>query len=918
MSTKSPQELFDRWLADRPNAARLVLCLDHARVIAWKPQLVDSRGRAWSCVVYRGDDVAFRRLLRDAEVAGRPIVWVAARGEDNDRPIPLTPLADVLSRVEGERLDLSLPALLHRLFPKANFPPDHVRRYRNDLLDRFDRLPGVYRQIKERWDEPNDVSRGEVAAMALLLRHPSLDLRELWCEETDVSEFLAHALRLLLRPEWRELDRPLVVEVIRQAARVDLIEVEPFLAADPAEVAAFLMVRELAGRHGLHNPAVQLHGVGSFSLDPRLLEPMAQALIAHLKADEETWRAVGRAAGPFLRPPRLRRILDLFGETSAQRLAEGILSEQHHEVLVQGYAVEFLDRYLADPARTPIAWARRLKDHPMLASKFNAETRTRALMDVLRHIASVEGKLALADPPDRAVNALMDWYVKEGIHLLEWEVSEAYRAIEATEDAALITKGQHYLFGRPEGGGVVGWTSTSLKGRVKTRLHALDETLGAEVAKEPARFLEGPRSATRMLRTLLAPALTQGNKRIWILLFDGMRLDTWTEVVRPILQRYFTIQEPHPFFASLPSTTHPARNSLFAGTLAKEWRGYDGRFTANEGILGAINLGVPESAYGEHVRFVTDAETTEARKRLGAGPDEARRINFLIYPISDDGVHELKDDLSKLNARVRLEMLGDKGAGLRGILDDLLRRIHSDDAVVVASDHGFVELDPAGSIEAQMMTPQEQRQHLFYRYVQDYPIPPDPARYVAIPGRRGDYAVAVGRWWFKRKDAKRRPIYEHGGLSFAELVVPGAVLTRITERLVRVELADIPEEIAVDEGAEFVVTFGLACTGTVTADCRVEVTTNLGQTVLDHQETLSAGATRSIQAIGIAQYTEGPDHQPLLDRTLTGIEVRLRYREPGGEWQQPPGGTERIRVRVRRAVGKVEISNALDVFGDME
>ena len=42
--------------------------------------------------------------------------------------------------------------------------------------------------------------------------------------------------------------------------------------------------------------------------------------------------------------------------------------------------------------------------------------------------------------------------------------------------------------------------------------------------------------------------------RVWVLLFDGMRFDTWETVVQPILAEHFAI-EGQPCFCVLPSYT---------------------------------------------------------------------------------------------------------------------------------------------------------------------------------------------------------------------------------------------------------------------------------------------------------------------------------------------------------------------------
>jgi hypothetical protein len=67
--------------------------------------------------------------------------------------------------------------------------------------------------------------------------------------------------------------------------------------------------------------------------------------------------------------------------------------------------------------------------------------------------------------------------------------------------------------------------------------------------------MQGPRSATGLVRRSLDEVLKQlalGSQegRVWIVIFDGMRYDTWDEVVRPAFSGHFTI-EAEPCFAVL-------------------------------------------------------------------------------------------------------------------------------------------------------------------------------------------------------------------------------------------------------------------------------------------------------------------------------------------------------------------------------
>jgi hypothetical protein len=169
-----------------------------------------------------------------------------------------------------------------------------------------------------------------------------------------------------------------------------------------------------------------------------------------------------------------------------------------------------------------------------------------------------------------------------------------------------------------------------------------------------------------------------------------MRFDTWEMVVQPLLAEHFSLQGQSGFCV-LPSYTQIARTSLFAGCLPSSWLGYKGTATKDEAILVAQNLGLTAQEAKKKLRFVTEADTTKSRMIMGFTDAEAADVNVLIYPISDE-CHEFRGDLAAFNNKIRTEILGDKSQGVRGILDDLLRRIRPEDTVLVTSDHGFTEL----------------------------------------------------------------------------------------------------------------------------------------------------------------------------------------------------------------------------------
>jgi hypothetical protein len=168
--------------------------------------------------------------------------------------------------------------------------------------------------------------------------------------------------------------------------------------------------------------------------------------------------------------------------------------------------------------------------------------------------------------------------------------------------------------------------------------------------------------------------------------------------------------------------------------------------------------------------------------------DRDRRYpwNVLIFNISDDGLHQEHGDLVALNAKIKTQ--------LDDVMQTLSDLVGPEDTVVVSSDHGFVELDNDNN----GITVQENE-----RLSRQAAGEADPVRYRYIVGishpqgiiaqyRDAIYTVAVGRRWFRRADSRNRAPdrYAHGGLSLAEMVVPGVSLRRIVEKRIELDVIE--------------------------------------------------------------------------------------------------------------------------------
>ena len=342
----------------------------------------------------------------------------------------------------------------------------------------------------------------------------------------------------------------------------------------------------------------------------------------------------------------------------------------------------------------------------------------------------------------------------------------------------------------------------------------------------------------------------------------------WDLVVRPLLAEHFEVVDgkDRPYFSLLPSKTDIARRGLLAANLGKDWKDYFDRPAKAERVLAARAMGLGKADWSDRLAFITDAETTEARKKMGYNVEEGCDFNVLIYPISDDLGHYHNDTLSALNDKIRQQLLSQQGR--RGIIDDLKRRVRPGDLVLVTSDHGFQELFPDQAATISRLHAHEsgaKENDITYRYLRFSPKKASlPAECVSMeweevgPGGRRDktsYVLAVGSNWFQREGGYAAR-FAHGGISFAEMAIPGTLLKLIEQKAARVEFSGLMTDLSVGEDETEAFEFEIINVGNVDAQYQLVVETNLGDKLAEKQGLLAAGKREIIHCNLTGRYEE--------------------------------------------------------------
>jgi hypothetical protein len=409
---------------------------------------------------------------------------------------------------------------------------------------------------------------------------------------------------------------------------------------------------------------------------------------------------------------------------------------------------------------------------------------------------------------------LVDAYVEGGEARVELLLALARKDADVVGDDARLGRLQAFF--------------DTLQRRILDRLEALDRLAGDLIQRDVPGYLSHSRSSIHFLRPLAAK-VGHGGRRLFVWLFDGMRYDTWTEVVRPLLAQNFAIEEEAALLAPLPTYTQLARKSLFAGGYPDSaWKGFGGRFTPDEQILAARNFGLTsDREMNQETIFIDHADTDVGLEKLRRL--KARRFNCLVFNISDDNLHNEKGDLREINDKIRHKVE-------RDVLPEMKRLVAGGDLVVVTSDHGFVELEDQRGIPIDSGQAETQ---VFYRYLYDIEHPAG----IIVPysGKKGasSVTVLVGRAWFTREKG-RYTRYAHGGVSLPEMVVPGVVLRKLeAPEAIRLVIT-APEKLRMQEDDDVEVPVSIRNGGSGRVAIRVTIGQSPGKTA-----ELSRGAERS-------------------------------------------------------------------------
>lgn len=245
-----------------------------------------------------------------------------------------------------------------------------------------------------------------------------------------------------------------------------------------------------------------------------------------------------------------------------------------------------------------------------------------------------------------------------------------------------------------------------------------------EANKQFCRFIEdnylnwlnGVDESPQMIHTLFKDRISpQLEQKPFVLVIDNLRYDQW-KVLRPIISKYFSVENEEIIFSILPTATQYARNAFFAGLMPSEiekkypnlWVGEDdeGGKNNHESELLEHNL----KRLGKNVKWSYNKITN-----LNAGKKLVDNFNQLLNNELNVIVYNFVDMLS--HARTEMEVireLADDEAAYRSLtiswfehspLHDILKKIaEAGRRLIITTDHGTVRVSNPVKIIGQKST----------------------------------------------------------------------------------------------------------------------------------------------------------------------------------------------------------------------
>jgi len=874
-----PQTFFDilsNRLGKTVDSARIVLVLDPKGLVEAPNPLLDAAGRDWQGLVYDRNDLILRKILSDIQANNGRIV-IVARGVVDSSTKSVVDLSYVPDLVEDsvDVIDCSPSGLLAEMV-KDQLPTDLFDEPLLSLWsDKIDKFVGNLSKFRKLTVTSATMNRFDAMAVALATSCQKIDIEDFVSLSADYLERIISYIKTIIFNELTEKEMAVL--------RAMILGSEPhpqllgWCSLERTSLVRCLYFGTITARYAVPRGIYDLEKFGLLDFDVNPLSESIGTVFSEVKGDLDLQMAICAEAE---KEPDIIEALSKIEETitfaSFDEMLEMIMIEPYPAlVFVLGRRVLL---QLLGSSEGKVALMRGYEGYSRneVYQKSPFSLKANQTLDLIKCFAWFIRALSKPLKPNEGFFKLIKTYHNHGFHLLELTLAEINEIMRLLKDESLSGALKPFL--------------EQIEHQVISVIDEYDQALAKYIITDFSSYTHFPHLNTQTLRNLVQTSIHH-NERVWIIVLDGLRLDSWDRVVWPRLRELFDIEgEEQLYLSTLPSYTDISRVAFFAGKLPAFWKDYYNNPTTDHNILLSRHLGLGKD---ESKKLLKVLARGEEKVEQGELDFEGSKYRVLIFNVSDDWIHHEQGSLVRINEiiRERFEKI---------ILPELRSEIGPKDIVVITSDHGFIELRKgnAHSVEPKALGDIDPAD-ITYRYIRNKKY----AVGAQITYDNKDiWTVAIGRDWFERpKAGGKKARYSHGGISMAEMVVPAVRLKKktILKAEIVIDVEAPPEAVL---GDTIVIPVKIANQGTVETD--VDLACRLSGRLISETKMKLIGGTSYTWKVSVK-----------VDPKARQFAVAAQYVTPQKEKKTEK---RQIEIPIKEVGMKVDIdTSALDVFEDL-
>lgn len=872
-------DILGHRLSQLPDSPQVTLALDPQHMLDITHPFLDAKNRAWQVFYYDGNDLVLRKQLASLRAGDNRLLLVAYGKKKPDTGkyvVDLSYIPDLVDEAT-DIIDCSPSGLLSSLsqnpLPSDLFEEPLLSLWSENIEGFLDNL-AKYQKLA---GKAGVMNRFDAMAVVLITSVDNLNIEALASLPVRALERISFYLELVAENDLNDAE----LDVLRNF----VLGPEPdkslrkWCEIERTALLRFTYLGLAVLRYAVPKGFEELQRLGLLEFDIEQLGKTPEQVLQKFRNELEFQSAVLQETE---KSEALSGDIDRLAKSFKFGSLEDMLNALAKEpcpAIACSIAKLVIEAVMAsDDAKMKLsAWPEKdmlLRDvYPKTAFTQKAK-RFRSLV---YHVARLEHIVTNAPQPPEEFISLMNTYRAADIHLLELLHDETLDILRLLKEPVVSNTLKPYL--------------DAFTKRIDVVISSFDKALAQGITSDISAYLKSPRLNTQILRNLIQAGAPR-KERVWIIILDGMRLDTWDSFIWPRFREYFdTVGAEQLYLSTLPSYTDIARVSFLAGKLPPYWKDYHNNPTSDHNTLLArfLDLGKDESK--KKLKIVARVEEKAEQATLDF---ETAQYRCMIFNISDDWIHHEQGSLVRVNEIVKKKFE-------EMVLEELLTKIDRDDIVVVTSDHGFMELRKEHALKVNEIPGCKTiaDENIMYRYIDKEQC----ERGMKFTyDKQYQWTVAVGHEWYERsKQLGKRPRYAHGGVSMAEMVVPAVRLRKRVEKKVELLLTIEPlTEYSPGDTVKFPVE--VKNQGTVEAE--VVLTCRLaGRLINEENLMIPAGTTFKWYVTVTAE--------PKANQVYISAQYMLPGRQKKTEKRQ-------VLIPIKELGAKVEVdTSALDVFDNI-